>query len=314
MDCQDAQDRLYDAEDLSAAGLSPGELASHLVDCAACRQLLSDLSHLELAWRAIPLPAGSERAREAFLERLSGSTSGAEPNRLPRGRHLRRVSPRWLIAASVLVAVGVGGALLVSNRRASASSDVVERLVDWNLSLARTPLPADRDRLYAGQAESLQVKVRQTDLPAEERGLAESLLENAPWLAHNDDPLAVAGLFHDVADKLLSRMGNAIRRGDEARAGRYARLYRRVEESGIGSKMEVLETTEALDFSRQRHLERLILRDADRMRTLVALLERAPDTSRKEIKRALGVVKNRPKKDRPSKAVAPRGGDRGKAR
>ena len=78
--------------------------------------------------------------------------------------------------------------------------------------------------------------------------------------------------------------------------------------------MELLETTGALDFNRQRHLERLVLRDADRMRTLVALLERAPDSSRKEIKRALGVVKNRPKKDRPSKADAPRGADRSKPR
>jgi hypothetical protein len=191
---------------------------------------------------------------------------------------------------------------------------VVERLVDWNLSLARTPLPADRDRLYAGQAESLQDKVRRTALPAEERGLAESLLENAPWLARNDDPLAVAGLFHDVADQLLTRMGTAIRRGDEARAGQYARLYRRVEESGIGSKMELLETTGALDFNRQRRLERFVLRDSDRMRTLVALLERAPDSSRKEIRRALGIVKNRPRKDRPSKADSLRGAERGKPR
>jgi hypothetical protein len=314
MNCQDAQDRLLEAEDLSPAGLSSGELASHLADCAACRQLLMDLGHREEAWRAIPLPAGSESARQALLERLSRLTDGVEPARRPRACSPRRVLPQWLIAASVLIAMGVGSALFVSNRRASASSDVVERLVDWNLSLARTPLPADRDRLYAGQAESLQDKVRRTELPAEERGLAESLLENAPLLARNDDPLAVAGLFHDVADQLLTRMGAAIRRGDEARAGQYARLYRRVEELGIGSKMELLETTGALDFNRQHRLERLVLRDADRMRTLVALLERAPDASRKEIKRALRVVKNRPKKDRPSKADAPRGADRGKPR
>ncbi len=314
MDCQDAQDRLLEAEDLSSEGLSSGELAAHLANCAACRQLVLDLVHLEECWRAIPVPAGSERAREAFLERLSRPTGGVEPARLRRTRWQRRLSPQWLIAASVLVAMGVGGALLVSNRRASASSDVVERLVDWNLNLARTPLPADRDRLYAGQAESLQDKVRRTELPDEERGLAESLLENAPWLARNDDPLAVAGLFHDVADQLLSRMGTAIRHGDEVRAGQYARLYRRVEELGIGSKMDLLETTGALDFNRRRRLERLVLRDADRMRTLVALLERAPDTSRKEIKRALRVVNNRPKKDRPSKADASRGADRGEPR
>jgi hypothetical protein len=314
MNCQDAQDRLLEAEDLSPPGLSSGELASHLADCAACRQLVTDLGHLEEAWRAIPLPAGSERAREALLERLSRLAGGVEPARRSGAGNSRRVSPQWLIAASVLIAMGVGSVLFVSNRRASASSDVVERLVDWNLSLAQTPLPADRDRLYAGQAESLQDKVRRTALPAEERGLAESLLENAPVLARNNDPLAVAGLFHDVADQLLTRMDTAIRRGDEAGAGQYARLYRRVEELGIGSKMELLETTGALDFNRQHRLERLVLRDADRMRTLVALLERTPDSSRKEIKRALGVVKNRPKKVHPAKVDAPRRTDRSKPR
>ena len=210
--------------------------------------------------------------------------------------------------------MGVGGALLVSNRRASASSDVVERLVDWNLNLARTPLPADRDRLYAGQAESLQDKVRRTELPDEERGLAESLLENAPWLARNDDPLAVAGLFHDVADQLLTRMGTAIHRGDEVRAGQYARLYRRVEELGIGSKMDLLETTGAprLQPPATPGTPRPSRRRPDAYPGRLAGTR--PDTSRKEIKRALRVVNNRPKKDRPSKADASRGADRGEPR
>ncbi len=84
VNCQDAQDRLLEAEDLSPAGLSSGELASHLTDCAACRQLLMDLGHLEEAWRAIPLPAGSERAREALLERLSRLTDKVEPARRPQ--------------------------------------------------------------------------------------------------------------------------------------------------------------------------------------------------------------------------------------
>ena len=77
MDCQDAQDRLLQAEDLSPEGLPSGELAAHLADCAACRQLLIDLVHLEEAWRAIPLPAGSERARRRSSSGSPGQWPGS---------------------------------------------------------------------------------------------------------------------------------------------------------------------------------------------------------------------------------------------
>ena len=99
------------------------------------------------------------------------------------------------------------------------------------------------------------------------------MLETAPWLARNQDPLAEADRFNDVADQLVTRMNLATRGGDHDRVERYARLYRRVRELGIESKLDLLEATGALNFDGQRRLERLILRDAKRMHALVALLK-----------------------------------------
>jgi hypothetical protein len=283
MDCQDCQDELLRSESLSPDGLPPGEISAHVAGCGVCRQWLRDLSHLERAWSEIPLPAGSERPTDSFLLQFSRQE--------PQPRHSRRSAPRWLVAASVLLVLAVGGGLLM--RPSMASADIVERLVDWNLSLARSPTPADRDRLYEDQAAGLKAEVLKARLQDGDRGLAESLLETAPWLARNDDPLAEADRFNDVADQLLARLSLASRGGDNERVERYARLFRRVRELGIETKLDVLESSGALNFDRRRKLERLVLRDSNRMRDLVALLERAPESSRKEIKRALGVVKKR---------------------
>jgi hypothetical protein len=185
--------------------------------------------------------------------------------------------------------------VLVNLPRASASSDVVERLVDWNLDLTRARSAAERSRIYAGQADNLNVEVRQAALPDDERELAVSLLENAPWLAAHDDPLAEAARFNDVADKIVRRMTSATRRGDVRRAQRYARLYRQVEAMGIEDKLKRLEASGALDFDRQRRLEHLVVQDADRMQALLDLLDREPDSTRKEIKRALGLTRKTPR-------------------
>jgi hypothetical protein len=293
MDCRDAQDLLLQDEDPSA-----GELADHVARCGACRRLHADLARLDAAWRALPLPEGVDRARDAFLERLASADRPATPERR------RRSAPRWLVAASLLAAVGVGASLLVGLPRASASPDVVDRLVDWNLELARAASPEERTRIYADRAPELARAVKASSLSAEDEALAASLLADAPQLAHQADPLADADRLSAVADKLLKRLNRASRARDARRAEQSARLYGRVVELGIDSKLALIEQSGALDFERQRRLERLVLSDADRMRDLVALLERAPDSSRKEIKRALKLNRDRPKKER-------RGGKKG---
>ena len=281
MDCRDARELL-----LRSDGPTTGPLADHVAGCDDCVRFAGELAQLEDAWRAIPMPVDSGRGRERFLAKLPR----LEAPRTSKGRRLRR----WLVAASILVGLGLWGGVLVSGRRASASSDVVERLVDWNLNLARVESPDERGRLYADHAPVMAVEVERAVLPAGERELAYTLLGNAPWLAGNADPLAEADRFNDLADQLLHRMTAATKGGDNHRVERYARLYHRVVAMGISSKFDVLEQSAALDFERRRKVERLVLRDDDRMKTLVALLEKAPDSSRKEIKKALGIAK-RPK-------------------
>jgi hypothetical protein len=305
MECKDAQALLLEHEFPLTERRDPGALADHIARCGDCRALAAELARLEAEWRAIPLPSAAAMPSAEFLDRFAA----------PPGRPLRMFggvrrfgTPRRMIAASILVALAAGGTLFVSMPRASASSDVVERLVDWNLELAGAPSHDERDRIYAGGATRLATEVARANLAAEDQELAQSLLATAPWLARNADPLAEAGHFDDVADKLLKRMNRETRRGDAKRIARSARLYQRVVELGIESKLDVIKQSGALDFDRQRNLERLILRDADRLDAVLALLERAPDSTRKEIKRALKVPRARPKKEaeRPAERKAAR--------
>jgi len=289
MDCRDARDLLLEADDPSEGGNLAPELAAHVAGCAACRQLAEDVLRLELAWRSLPVPDVSGRAKAAFLDRLRVPLVEVVPQTKVRRQTVAPV--RWLVAASVLVALGIGGSLIVWMPRAQASSDVVERLVHWNLDLSEARSPAERSRIYDGNASSFNEAVRRARLPEDERELAESLLQNAPWLTRNKDPLDEADRFNEVADKLATRMRTATRGGDSRRAGYYARLYRKVQAQGIEAKLETLEKSGTLDFDRRRKLERIVLRDDDRMNDLLALLERTPDPTRKEIKQALGLAR-----------------------
>jgi hypothetical protein len=289
MDCRTAREILmFDAPGSTGEPL-PVEVADHLTRCPECAMLRGDLARLDESWRAIPLPPGVETAREDFLRRFR-ETAG--PRKLARRR---RTLPRWAIAATVLLAIGVGAGLFMRPRPVAASSDVVDRLVDWNLSLAHAPSAVERERIYASHASLFADEVEKASLPDDDRDLVRSLLEEAPGLVREPDPLVEADRFDELADKLLARMNRAARGGDTPRFDHSAALYRRVAELGIESKLEVLESSVSLDFDKQRRLERLVLRDEGRMNKLVELLERVPDSSRKQIKRALG-IKRRPKK------------------
>ena len=283
MDCRTAIDLLLIDGPPSTGRPTPPELADHLAECAECRRLSGEVARLDEAWRAISLPVGSDRARDAFLERFRQAPP--PPKVAGRGR----ISARWAVAASVLMAVGIVGGLLIGDRRALASSDMVERLVDWNLSLAQAPSAVERRRIYEGRASRFAEELERVALPVEDRDLARSLLDDAPSLVAEPDPLAEADRFDKLATRLVTRMDRAARTGNAKRLDQSATLYERVASLGIGSKLAAIEASGSLDFHRLKRLERLILQDDDRIKTLVDLLDRAPDSSRKQIRRALGV-------------------------
>ncbi len=263
-------------------------LADHVSACAACQRRLGDLARIEQTWRAIPLPTNAQTGPDRF--RSSSPASAA----LPPTRNSRPKLPvRWLVAASILIVAAISGGLFMrasTRHRLNGCRGTAGRLEPEPGSC---PSVVERGQIYADHVTRFQDELKRAEVPAHDRDLVQTLLERAPELVRIPDPLAEADRFNELAEKLLARMSDATQGGDTRRINQSAALYRRVAELGIEPKLEVLEASRSLDFERLRRLERLILQDSDRLNTLVKLLERAPDSSRRQIKRALGITRRK---------------------
>jgi hypothetical protein len=294
MNCQQAQDLLYQAECPADADDSSA-LAGHLAACADCRRLAGELAQLEESWRSMPLPEEADQARLAFLEWMPQQ----KPVALPQPGHpLARFAPsRWALAASILFVAGLCVWLFVSPSQVQAAPDVVDRLVDMNLDLAQAS-PDERPAMYSRLAPPLKDALEQSKLPPEDRDLAESLLANGSWLAENADPLAEADRFNDVADKVMERLRAATAKADVKAAHRLARHFHRIAVVGIDGNLERVQTAGPLNLEKQKRLERVAQRDAKRREALAVLAEVAPDASRKEIKKALADAAKQHKKEK----------------
>jgi hypothetical protein len=209
---------------------------------------------------------------------------------------MRRRLLQAAVAACLLLGTGIGGWIALDATRSTASAEVVDHLIDWNLELAQAPSAAERSRIYADRAEPLRQAVQKAKLPGEERELAERLLANGSWLADHDDLMTEADRFTDVADQLLLRIDAASRRGNDKELRRLTHLYTRVTQQGIGAKLEKLQSLGVLNAEHERRLERLMLRDTHRRQKLEAVLERSPEASRKEIKKALDLPRHAQKR------------------
>jgi hypothetical protein len=294
MNCQQAQEMLSQSE---TPGVS-SDLAGHLAGCSDCRQFAEKLARLEQKWRAMHLPPDADRGRHAFLNSLPQAGMPARDNsHLGSGRWL---PSRWAVAASILLLIGLSAWFFFFPTHAQAS-DVVERLVDWNLDLTQAPLE-ERGSLFSHSAGSLKRDVLQSKLSPEDRELAEQLLAIGTWLVENDDPLAQADRFNDLADHLLDRLDKASAKTDAKEAKRMAKHFRRVAQVGVGGNLERAEASGAQrDDKAHTRLERIRQRDARRAEKLAALLAIAPDASQREIRQALNAAKHS-KKDRKSGA------------
>jgi hypothetical protein len=288
MNCSEAKELLLRADDPRLERCGSPELTEHLTSCPACRSTAAEIAQLEDTWRAQPLPAEADRARLAFLKRLPRV---ATP---PASKPRRYIFPRWIAAAVLLFGIGIAGWFLFSGSEAQAAPALIERLVDWNVELAEAP-PAERERLYAAKQPALAEAVRSTSLGESDRELAGMLLDNGTWLAQNDDPVAAAERFSAVADKLVDHMQSASDRKDTKLANRYAKLQAQVLQRGIGENLARAEESGTLNFDNKRKLEKLVLRDKDRMKKLLDLLEKNPDISRKELRKALDIPPKHPK-------------------
>jgi hypothetical protein len=284
MNCQHAQDWLLQADHPRQLEEAPADVSGHVRTCADCQRLADRLERLEERWREEPVPASAERVRDDFLLRLP---SGAAPATLPLRQRRFLTRPRWLLAATVLLALLAGSWLLMPAPQVRANSDLVDRLLDWNEQISEAQTPAERARLHAEQVEQLKADLQKPGLSEGDRALAEKLLETADWLTKHTDPVEEAERFNALADQVLDRLHAATRRGDEKAMERMARHYRRIAEHGIEGNLERAHSAPAPDPERNKRLERLLQRDAQRLKNLDAILEQMPDASRKEIRKAL---------------------------
>jgi len=265
MDCNEAQQRLLEADDRSVELTSP-PLAEHLSVCAECRRLAADLDQLEAAWRAVPLPASCDAARQAFLAHLTP----APAPRVARRVWLRRVA----IGTAAAVVAGAGSWLWFDGSSAEAD-EVLDSLVDWNVRLTQAPSPDARRRLYREQRGALEARASKAGLRGEPSLLANALLENGQWLAAHADPLDEAARFNDLADRLMHAARDASRAGKARRAHRLWSQYDRMVEGGFGYNLLRAENV-AADKPKKQRIDRLRAQSNARLDDLASLAADTP--------------------------------------
>lgn len=289
MDCQSAQDWLLDAERPGDSTAAP-EVAGHLRSCAACATLQARLVKLEERWRAMPIPETANSSRDAFL-------LGLRP-RPARRWFAKKWAPRAAIAALALFAIGLGSLFLFPGLPPQASSDVVDRLVSWNVDLAdESARPKAVEQFVAAEPQLLADVARLTD---SDRDLAERLLANSRWLASNDDPIETADRMQDVADQLLEGIGQAGQRGDARRLQLFARNYERFANQSVDATLRRASALATLTPEQRKRLDRIERRIAERQQALAQLQEKTPDASKKTIRRLYEALKKRPKSKTPA--------------
>jgi hypothetical protein len=277
MDCPAARDWLLQAEWPGRLDDGPDGLAEHVVRCPACQRLVSRLARLEVEHRARALPTGAEQARDRILAALPA---------WPPPSQRRLVRATWALAAAAgVLAVG---ALWLAWPASTPRGDVVDQLITWNLDLTGAPEASDRLQMHHRQAEPLRLAVRQADLSEGDRDLAEALLQTGAILAADADPMTQADRFDELADRLLALIDAATSKKDARQLHKLADYYRRIAEKGIDANLDRAGQEAPLKGERKKKRDRVRKQQAARAARLKRLLERAPESAREEIRRALG--------------------------
>src|SRR5262249_60203330 len=110
--------------------------------------------------------------------------------------------------------------------------------VEGNLAIAEAPTPEERPRVHAERAESLTRALDDPRLAAEDRRLAEKLLETGGRLAREDDLLGQADHLDEMTDVLVEHLHLAADRGNGVRVKQLAKQFQRVAERGVTSQLD----------------------------------------------------------------------------
>jgi hypothetical protein len=218
MKCEAAQDWLLQCESLRPKSWPRG-VVKHLRVCTTCYQFGKGVKRLERAWRNLPVPEGCEAAKANFLAKLADLKETEKPHP-KRDRRAKKLAPphrpawgmRWLAVAAALFIGIVGVASLIPRRNTNA--DVVDRLVEWSVDLAKAE-PKERRQMFEEYEGSFRNDLKMAVLAPDERRLGEELLDLDRKLAAADGPLAEAEVVTTIAEKLMSRAAVAWDNGNE---------------------------------------------------------------------------------------------------
>jgi hypothetical protein len=293
MKCERAQTFLLQAERLESSSW-PDEMATHVKACAACHKIVKQLRQLENAWRNDPIPEEAETSKIAFLKKLSrqqpAATVAAKPAVKPvlfSWRLLRWSSAAATAAATaamLLIALGVITWLLVSPGETRAS-DVVERLIDWNLELTNADAK-ERQRLFEEHEANFKRELEEATLSPEDRQLAEKLLEAARGALNEDDPADEANRLNEVNDRLLDRINKATIKGDEKDFNRCSERYHKIWHWGIVPLKDRLSRAKMPEPKKKGGWEQFANHEKQQEEKMKKMWEHAPPHMRPEFRKA----------------------------
>jgi hypothetical protein len=300
-------------------------VAEHVAHCASCNQLARKLRRLEKVVRSLPEPPDSTDARLRFVAQLEnleinpfinrdvdGEDAGnngrddvdlipspmrisARRRRTARKSHLLwRIADSRLTAAALLMLV-LGGSIWAYRFRQQqvlASAQTIDKLVVWNLRLTQSDSPAERRKLYAISAESVKQQTSQASLSSNDRKNAEALLQNGAFLADNQDPLAEADHFSEVADLLVTKMDSAADKSPEVME-QLSQTYFSVINQGIQKNLDRAEASGVNTAATQKQLEKIDQHNTVLMSKVEALLEKSPPASHPPLRQALDLHKQK---------------------
>jgi hypothetical protein len=198
------------------------------------------------SWRTPRVPAECGNVLAAFVEKPTGFEKPGMSAK--KGKAVKRQKPakpaqakpmvqpwrpmRWIaVAAMLFIGVIVVGLLLPGPSQASGS-DVVDRLVEWNLEMANAGAK-ERQHLLEEHEAKLKSDLHDAQLSPEERELADELFEYGRRLAITDDPVTEAEVVAGIAAKLLSRAAVAVEQGNEKETECCGRRYGRFNEYAV---------------------------------------------------------------------------------
>jgi hypothetical protein len=286
MTCDDVRPILLQADSAHPANQS-AEVRAHLDVCRECCKFNERLFRLERDWRNLPMPAGAEVAKQAFLRRLAGDlTRPTKPSRWARLPRLPRTALAGIVAASLLLAASlVAWRMLPAARetaRETANAKLLDDIVDWNLALAEAN-ETERAALLK-EAPKFQTRLQLMSFNTDDRQFAETLLDKAAILAKNPDPLVAAEHFDAVADQVQQRLDKAVHSNKVGEADQWAARLSTIDERGVEGQLDQVATEHKKG---SKSWERIATHSAHRKQAVQKMLDDSPEATRSSIHRSM---------------------------